>query len=240
MKVYPVKTDIIGFMKYSIEDVLDRFVDNIKDSSIVAVTSKIVALCEGNAVKADTADKDELIKKEADYFIPKSLSRYDVYLTIKDSLLIPSAGVDESNAGGYYVMWPKNPERSAQVCRDFLIKKFGVQNIGVIITDSSPAPLRWGVTGRCIASCGFESVIDKVGKTDIFGHSLEMTTINAADALAAGAVLCMGETDECTPIAIIEDIPFIHFGDFYKKRDIDIDDDLFAPLLSGVKWESGK
>lgn len=50
-----------------------------------------------------------IIEKEVDLFLPKSDSKYDVYLTIKHNLLIPSAGVDESNTNGYYVMWPKDP-----------------------------------------------------------------------------------------------------------------------------------
>jgi Uncharacterized conserved protein len=165
-------------------------------------------------------------------------------LTIKHNLLVPSAGVDESNTNGYYVMWPKDPQSSANLCWQFLRERFHVTNLGVIITDSTSSPIRWGVTGKCIAYCGFRGLNSKIGEPDLFGRKLRMTQINVADALAAAAVLCMGESNEQTPIAIIEDLPFVKFeqcpptSEEINSIHIDIKDDLYGQLLAGVEWKS--
>jgi F420-0:gamma-glutamyl ligase len=55
----------------------------------------------------------------------------------------------------------------------------------------------------------------------------------------------MGEAREQTPLAIIEDIPFIQFQDRNpneKELDelkINIEDDLYTELLTSVKWKKG-
>jgi F420-0:gamma-glutamyl ligase len=38
-----------------------------------------------------------------------------------------------------------------------------------------------------------------------------MTKVNVADALAAAAVLVMGEGSEQTPLVVIGDVPFVTF-----------------------------
>ena len=35
--------------------------------------------------------------------------RYHMTLTIKQGMLIPTAGIDESNGDGYYILWPRDP-----------------------------------------------------------------------------------------------------------------------------------
>lgn len=91
--------------------------------------------------------------------------------------------------------------------------KFKLRNLGVIITDSTTSPLRYGVTGKCITYCGFKGVKSKIGEPDLFGRNLRMTRVNVADALSAAAVLCMGESKEQTPLDIIDDLPFVEFQD---------------------------
>ena len=52
--------------------------------------------------------------KEGDVFIPrKECPGEHVVLAIKKHTLVPSAGIDESNANGHYILWPKNPEKEA-------------------------------------------------------------------------------------------------------------------------------
>lgn len=244
MKVTAVKTKLLEANKYTLTEVLSESIDNISEGIIVAISSKIVSLCEGNILPLEDISKDNLIKKEADCFIPKEYSRYGVYLTIKNGLLVPSAGIDESNTNGYYVMWPKDPQKSANYCWEFLRERFRLKNIGVIITDSTTAPLKWGVTGKAIAHCGFISINSKIGEKDLFNKTLRQTRINVADGLAAAAVLCMGESIEQTPVAIIEDVPFVEFQDHapdteeLKSLRIEIKDDLYAPLLEKAPWTS--
>ncbi len=242
MKVTAVKTKLIEANKYTLTEVLAESLDDLSEDTIVAISSKVVSLCEGNVLPLKDISKDNLIENEADRFIPKEYSRYGVYLTIKKGLLVPSAGIDESNTNGYYVMWPKDLQKSANYCWEFLRKKFGLKNIGVIITDSTTSPLKWGVTGKAIAHCGFKSVNSKIGEKDLFNKTLRQTRINVADGLAASAVLCMGESIEQTPVAIIEDVPFVEFQDHAPTPDelkslrIEIKDDLYAPLLEKAPW----
>jgi coenzyme F420-0:L-glutamate ligase/coenzyme F420-1:gamma-L-glutamate ligase len=46
------------------------------------------------------------------------------------------------------------------------------------------------------------------GKSDLFGYNLRITTIGAADELAAAASLVMGQADEATPIVHVRGFPY--------------------------------
>lgn len=242
MKISPIKTCKIRPYERDIHSVLDQFVNEMPDRSILAVTSKIVSICEGNVVKIGGIEKEELIKWEADLFLPAKSEKYDFLLTIKNGILIPNAGIDESNGDGYYIVWPKNPQKSANVIRDYLANRFRRKNIGVIITDSKTTPLRWGTTGVAIAYSGFSPLRDYIGKPDIFGKKMRSTKANIMDGLAAAAVLAMGEGKEQTPMALIENLPFVRFQNSHPSKSeledlqIDIEDDLYAELLQSVKW----
>lgn len=193
-------------------------------------------------VKIGKIDKYQLIKKEADYYLPKEESKYGYVLTIKDNFLIPTAGIDESNGNGYYILHPANSQKTANKIRRYLMKRFRLKNVGVIITDSKTTPLRWGTTGVCLAYSGFYGLNDYIGQPDLFGRKLKATKINVADGLAAAAVLLMGESNEQTPLAVIADISFIQFNPKNPTKKeltdfkISIKDDLFAPLVTSVKW----
>jgi dihydrofolate synthase / folylpolyglutamate synthase len=73
-----------------------------------------------------------------------------------------------------------------------------------------------------------------------------VTKVNVVDALAAAAVLVMGEGSEQTPLAIISDLPFVTFYDRDPSMEelqqlrIAIDDDLYGPLLTSVRWRKGQ
>ncbi len=161
-------------------------------------------------------------------------------------MLVASAGVDESNGAGYFILWPKNPQKSAQRIWQFLKKKFKVKNLGLVITDSRLVPLRRGVVGIAIAYFGFKPLKDYRGKKDLFGRKFIMETSNFPDSLATAAVLEMGEGKEGKPIAIIEDILDLEFiqKEFRPKSKDDAFEipekmDMFYPLLSSVKWKKG-
>jgi putative folate metabolism gamma-glutamate ligase len=224
---------------------LDRYVTSLNEGSVLAITSKIVSICQGRLVSVGSVDKQALVEREADLYLPPSSSKYHISLTIKEHLLIPMAGVDESNARGHYVLWPLDVQGVANRVRVHLRERFGLRHLGVLITDSKTTPLRWGVTGTAIAHSGFLAVNDYRGRADIFGRPLQMTTVDVADALAAAAVLVMGEADEQTPLAVLEDLPFVSFQDSdpspqeLELRWIDMEDDLYAPLLQGVDWRKG-
>lgn len=246
MIVKSVKTHKITSRDTDIKKILDRYLPPISERSIVAVTSKIVAICEGRVVKVDSIYKDTLVKNEADYYLPKEENKYQMFLTIKRGILVATAGIDESNGNGYYVLWPKNPQETANTIRSYLAKKFHLQNVGVMITDSRTTPLLRGVSGMAIAHSGFLALKNYINKPDLFGRKLLVTRANVADGLAGAVVALIGEGNEMTPIAIIEDVPFIQFqkrnpskNELAKLR-IPMREDIFASILKRAPWKKGK
>jgi dihydrofolate synthase / folylpolyglutamate synthase len=245
MKVTTIKTRPIRPGRGDLIAVLDAHLSSLSERAILAVTSKIVAICEGRVVRAGDIAKSTLVEQEAEYFLPSTESKYGYILTIRHNLLVPSAGVDESNGDGFYVLWPEDPQRSANEIRRYLARRFSRREVGVILTDSTTRPLRWGVTGVALAHSGFAAVNDYVGQPDIFGRPLAVTKANVRDGLAAAAVLVMGEGTEQTPLALIDDVPFVTF----QERDptpeepeaaaIALEDDLYAPLLERAPWQRG-
>lgn len=246
MKITTIWTKKIIPFKDSSFDLFDKYLTAFPERSILAVTSKIVSICEGRVVKIDEKiNKVDLIKKEAEYYLPPEESKYNIVLTIKRNLLVPTAGIDESNGAGYYILWPKDLQKTANEIKGYLIKRFGLKTVGVIITDSRTTPLRLGTTGFAIAHSGFFALNSYIEKPDIFGRKLKVTKANVMDALGAAAVLAMGEGNEQTPLAIIEDLPFVKFQNRNPTKKelseikIDIDDDLYGPFLKSVKWRKG-
>jgi dihydrofolate synthase / folylpolyglutamate synthase len=244
MIVTSIKTHKITQQDTDLLSLLNKYISTIKNGSVIAVTSKIVAICEGRIVSL-TEDKNNLIIKEAEQYLPRSMSKYDFTLTIKQGLLIPSAGIDESNSFEHYILWPEDSQKWANTIREHFAKRFKLTQLGVIITDSKTTPLRWGTTGAAIAHSGFKALNDYIGSKDVFDRELKVTKANLMDALAAAAVAVMGEGKEQTPIALIEDVPFVQFQNRNPSRKeldalkIEIENDLYAPLLTSVKWLKG-
>lgn len=245
MIVTSIKTAKITSKNKDILEVLDKFLPEIKEGSVLAITSKIISICEGNIVKMSEIDKNSLVEKEAEMYLPANENMYGFHITLKNNMFISSAGVDESNGNGYYILWPKNPQESANKIRDYLKTKFNLKSIGVIITDSRTIPLRWGVIGVGLAHSGFEALNDYIGKPDIFGRPLHVTKTNIMDGLAAAAVLVMGEGNEQTPMAIIEDLPNVTFQDRNPTKKelemlkISMHEDIYAPILKRAPWIKG-
>ncbi len=229
-------------------EVLDRYLPTLAEKNIVVITSKIISICQGQLVKTDdSVDKATLIKKESDhYFESEMLYRYGVLLlTLKNNILIANAGIDESNANGWYVLWPKDIQKTTQEIWEYLRKKHSVQSLGVIVTDSRLTPLRKGTLGVGIAWCGFNPLNNYIQTPDIFGRDLKMTQAGVIDGLAASAVLVMGEGKEQTPLAVISDLAFVQFQNRPPTKDeldelkIPLEDDIYAPLLTAVEWKPG-
>ena len=247
MKITPIRTHKIEAQDTDLLTILDQYLPVvIPENSIVAITSKIVSICEGRLLPINSVDKNELIKQEADFYLPRSMSKYNFLLTIKYGLLIPSAGIDESNSNGFYVLWPSNPQKSANLIREHLGKTRNLKNLGIVITDSRSMPLRWGVTGAGLSYSGFSALNDLRGTHDIFGRELKVTQVNVMDAIASAAVFEMGEGSEQTPLAIVSDLKNVDFQNrnpTYEELNalhIEIDDDLYAPLLKSVNWKKGE
>jgi dihydrofolate synthase / folylpolyglutamate synthase len=245
MNIKAIKTHKITSDDKDILKVLDQYIENLEDGSIVAVTSKIVSICQGRVIKIGDEDKEELIKKEAQLYLPKASSKYNLSFTVTNNLLVATSGIDESNGNGFYVLWPGNPQGEANRIREFLTKKYSLKKLGVVITDSKTTPLRWGVTGFAISHSGFSALKDYTGKEDLFGRPFAFEKLNMADSLAATSVLVMGEGSEQTPLAVVSEIHNVIFQDRNPTTEeleeivISLEDDLFAPFLQSVKWQKG-
>lgn len=242
MRVSAIKTHLIQ-PRESINAILDQYLPSVTEGTIVAITSKILSICQGRIVpKASVSSKFELVKREADAHLKEQDSLYDVHLTIKQNILIPSAGIDESNGDGMYILYPHNSQQTAAEIWQYLRQKHHLNHLGVIITDSHTTPLRKGVTGITLGWCGFGPLYSYVGKPDIFDHPLRVTQINIIDALATSAVFIMGEGAEQTPMALIENAPKVQFLSRPPTQEeeqmirIPLAEDIYAPLLRSVNW----
>lgn len=235
----PPKDDLFSLIKESFSNI------NLKEESIIVIASKIVSIWQGRCLKIDSIEnKDDLIKKEADLYLDRDkVPKGYAMLTIKDNILIPTAGIDESNGNGYFILWPKKPFQAAKQIYSFIKENYHLNNFGIIIADSHCVPSRCGTMGISIAFSGFYPVKDYRGRKDVFGREIKISQSNIADSLAVSAVFIMGEGNEQTPIAIIEDIDFIKFEEFNpvgpNSLDINRDDDIYAPLLKAIKWLKG-
>ncbi len=205
---------------------------SVENGSVVVVTSKIVALAEGRVVIPENEDaKDRLIQSESD----KAVKTKYVWLTVKDGMVMASAGIDESNADGKMILLPKDSFDAAEMIRAALKKHYGITDLGVIVTDSHTQPLRAGVTGVALGYAGFKGIKDYRGTKDIFGRTFHFSQVNVADSLAAAAVLAMGEGDEKKPLAVITDAP-VAFTDAVDRNEVRIplEDDMYLPFFSDL------
>ena len=117
-----------------------------------------------------------------------------------------NAGIDQSNIDAdednRCLLLPVDPDGSAELIRQQIIDRLGIE-VGVIINDSIGRAWRVGSLGLAIGIAGFTGLEDYIGQTDIYGNELRVTQVAAADELAAGASLVMGQTTEKTPVVLV-------------------------------------
>lgn len=205
-------------------------VPKLKNGSVLAVTSKIVALAEGRVANVkDKKMKERLIRAESMWAM-ESFPGW--WLTIKDDTFVINSGIDESNADGMLVLLPKDSYKAAAILRKKLMKHYDISKCGIVITDSRVAPMRRGVFGMALGYAGFRGLRDYRGKPDIFGRKLEVTQVNVADSLASAATLTMGEGKEQQPLAVIEDAQ-VEFGERVNPKELRIapQGDIYDPLF---------
>lgn len=234
MRFIPIRTRPMAPPRDDIYRVLGESIPRLGEGDIVFITSKVLAIHQGRCrMLKSAAQKDRLIREEAEWLIPEKTKNGNLFLTIKGHTLIPSSGVDASNGNGYAILWPRNPGALAREIRAWLRRKFRVRKLAVVITDSHTIPLRYGVIGISIGFFGLEPLFDYRGRPDIFGRPLKYTQANIVDALAATAVLVMGEGNEQTPIVIVRGARRIRFTRRRSHRALVIppEKDLYRLLL---------
>ncbi|MBI2612481.1 coenzyme F420-0:L-glutamate ligase [Candidatus Kaiserbacteria bacterium] len=242
-RIFREGEDIVVFIR--------RHVPVLKNGSVLAVTSKIVALSEGRTRKIrNKKEKIKIIKEESAWALQ---THPEWWWTEKDGMLLVNAGIDDSNAKGKLVLLPRDSFASARKLRSSLLSAYAppsrkasgghgkasadrrhhkIRKLGVVITDSRISPMRAGVTGVALGYAGFRGVRDYRGKKDLFGRKLKVTLTDVADSLATAATLVMGEGAERQPLAIIEDAP-VFFTERMNPKEVLISpkDDMYAPLF---------
>lgn len=230
MIIRPIKTRIFREGDNLFEFIAGYF-GKIPESSILVVTSKIVALAERRTASIKNSDtKKQLIRKESQTVLQ---TKYHTLTVGKDGSVMTSAGIDASNADGKLILLPKDGFKTARFLRNKLRKKYGVKNLGVLITDSRKSPLRKGIMGAAIGYAGFKGINDYRGNRDIFGRELKFPRVNVADSLAAAAVLVMGEGSERYPLALVQKTP-ASFCDKIQAKElrVGIQEDMYLPLFA--------
>lgn len=209
MQLIPITTPVLQPPQDDLFVAFDTSLSEVKERDIVVVSSKVVAIHEGACVPKATHNKTSLVDSESELTIARNY--WSTPLTVKHHAFIGSAGIDESNGGGYYVLLPKDPFTSAKAIYDYLRTRFSVREIGVVITDSHSTPMRRGAIGISIGYWGFRPIRSYVGEPDLFGREMEVEVANVVDGIAAGATVVMGEAAECLPIVIVRDVPKVSY-----------------------------
>jgi coenzyme F420-0:L-glutamate ligase/coenzyme F420-1:gamma-L-glutamate ligase len=190
-------------------------------ADILVVTSKIVAKAEGRYVDlagvvpgARALELAKITHKDArlvEVILTQSASviRAKPNVLIVEThggLILANAGIDQSNlasgaAGELVLLLPENSDDSAARLKERLDGRFHT-DLGVIVSDSVGRPWRLGTVGLAIGAAGVPSLWDRRGEVDLSGRRLEVTEVAFADAVAAAAVLAMGEAAEGRPAAL--------------------------------------
>src|SRR5439155_26565353 len=177
---------------------------SFQPGDILAVTQKVVSKAEGRIVHlsdivpsaysvsiARRMSKDprlvEIILGESRRIVRM---RGEVLICeTHHGFICANAGVDQSNVqdNDTVILLPKDPDRSGRE----LARRLGC---GVIVTDTFGRAWREGLVDAAIGIAGVPAFIDLRGTEDSYGHSLRVTLLAAADALAAAAGLAMGKT----------------------------------------------
>lgn len=238
MQVRPVRTRVFREGE-NLADFIVAHVPSVREGTVLVVTSKIVALSEGRTREIeDATTREKVIREESDFAMPTMYT----WLTLKDGLLMSSAGVDESNADGKLILLPKDSFRAASSLRRALMKRYRVKRLGILIPDSRVLALRQGAVGVALGYAGFRGIRDYRGLPDIFGRKMTISRTNVPDSLASAAVLVMGEGDEQQPIAVIEDAP-IEYAERVDRKEVSIppEHDMYRPFFEEVrKRQRGK
>jgi dihydrofolate synthase / folylpolyglutamate synthase len=239
MEIIPIKTRVLHPPKDDLYAVLDAHLTDVREGDIVVVTSKVVSIHEGRCIPLTSADKKTLIEKESD-FINLSHQRKNL-LTVVHHAFIANAGIDESNGAGHCILLPQDPFASARTLYRYLLKRFHVSRVGVIVTDSHTLPFRYGTVSTGIGWWGFEPIVNHQGRPDLFGRTTLYSKTNMVDAIAASVSLISGECNEAQPIQIVRDVPGVVWctDDTRQQLLVPYEEDLYRVLYKDFKPGGG-
>lgn len=232
--------DIIGRVISSLNNTEAK---SIEDGDILLFAESPLSTTEGRNIRLDditpSAEAHRLSEK---YHLDARLAEVVIresdtivggvpgfLLAGKWDLILPNAGVDESNApDGWVTRLPADPEASAKRLRDEIRERTGKET-AVIIIDSRTHSMRLGVSGVAIGCSGILPITDERGKPDLYGNKLQVTRRAIADSLASTAELLMGESSEGVPVVLVRGYPYIRCENC-RIETIPAEEDLFLNL----------
>ncbi|HAK52747.1 MAG TPA: coenzyme F420-0:L-glutamate ligase [Gammaproteobacteria bacterium] len=207
-----------------IHDGLTSMDEEFKDNDVVVIAQKIVSKAEDRYVDLTTVSpgaEAQRIALEVDKDprkVQAILDESNEVVRSRPGVLIvehrlgfvqANAGIDQSNITNddgedddLCLLLPLDADASARKIRDDIRQRFGVE-VGVIVNDSVGRAWRMGTLGLAIGVAGFTALEDYIGQSDIYGKELAVTQVAAADEMAAGASLVMGQTTEKTPVVLV-------------------------------------
>lgn len=192
--------DVLVLAQKIISKVEDRYLDlRTVEPSAEAIALAVEVDKEPNKVQAILDESNEVVRKRKGVLIVEH----------KLGFVQANAGIDQSNisheddAGdNICLLLPVDPDASAAKLRNEVERRHSI-NVGVIINDSIGRAWRNGSMGLAIGVSGFTAIEDYIGAVDIYGRELMVTEVAAADEMAAGASLVMGQTSEKTPVVLV-------------------------------------
>jgi coenzyme F420-0:L-glutamate ligase/coenzyme F420-1:gamma-L-glutamate ligase len=108
-------------------------------------------------------------------------------------LTMAAAGIDNSNVpAGSVVLLPVDPDASARVLREQVLRRVGV-NVAVVVSDTAGRAWREGQTDIAIGAAGLVVAEPFAGRVDGHGNELAVTLPAVADELAGTAELVAGK-----------------------------------------------
>ncbi|HLS74379.1 MAG TPA: coenzyme F420-0:L-glutamate ligase [Actinomycetaceae bacterium] len=183
--------------------------EGVAEGDVVVVASKVVAKAERRLVAARTREELEAAIASQTVRVVAERARPDGstlrIVETPQGLVLAAAGVDSSDVPqGTALLLPEDPDESARRLRRGLDARLGVRP-AVIITDTVGRPWRQGVADIAIGAAGVLVLEDHRGRRDGYGRELRMTTIAAADEIAAAAELVKGKA-EGRPVAVVRGV----------------------------------
>jgi coenzyme F420-0:L-glutamate ligase / coenzyme F420-1:gamma-L-glutamate ligase len=226
---------------------LDAMPQPLEDGDILVLAQKIISKAEGRLVNlaqvepsaealelAGSTEKDprllELILRESSAVL--RVRPGTIIVEHRLGFICANAGIDHSNVRGpwgspedWVLLLPEDPDASARQIQEAIAVHRGVQ-VGILIIDSHGRAWRNGTVGVCIGLASVPGVIDMRGEKDLFGYQLKVTTVAAADELAAAASLVMGQAGECLPAVHVRGFPYplrtAQFQELIRPKELDL------------------
>jgi coenzyme F420-0:L-glutamate ligase/coenzyme F420-1:gamma-L-glutamate ligase len=220
---------------------------SIEEGDILILAQKIVSKSEGRYVDltsvvpsikaielAALVEKDprliELILQESNLVLRTRPGT--IIVEHRLGFVCANAGIDHSNVlgegdteGEWVLLLPEDPDASAKRIR-MRLEKISNTQIGVMIIDSHGRAWRLGTVGIAIGLSGVPGLVDLRGRQDLFGYTLRVTRVGAADELAAAASLVMGQAAEGTPVIHARGFPYplrqSYLGEMLRPKEQDL------------------